>query len=117
MKKPVQNTTHTGKDVASIDGLVDVAPTLCEFLVSSAYDGDVAGTRQTSTLLIFAQDGSWKACLRDRQEQRCMWVAASVFNDLISVLEDALANGSGIWRDDRASGHDVAKRQKKGQQG
>lgn len=113
MRKPVQNPTHTGKDAASVEGLLDTAPVLCEFLTSTAYDGDAAGTRQTATLLIFAQDGAWKACLRDRQEARALWVAAALFTDLISVLEDALANGTGIWRDDRASGAETAKRQKR----
>lgn len=113
MKKPVQSQTHTGKDAASIEGLIDRHPVLCDFLVSTAYDGDAAGTRQTATLLIFAQDGAWKACLRDRQEGRCQWVAAALFGDLLDVLEDALASGSGIWRDDRAAGHETAKRQKK----
>ena len=115
MKKPLNHAVHTGKDAAALDGLVESFPTICEFLTSTAYDGEAAGTRQTSTLLVFAQDGAWKACLRDRQEGRCMWVAAAVWNDLLPVLEDALANGSGVWRDDRAAGHETAKRQKKGQ--
>jgi len=113
MKKPVQGTTQTGKDAASLEGLLDRFPVLCEFLTSTAYDGDVAGTRQTATLLIFAQDGAWKACLRDRQEARAMWVAAALWDDLLPVLEDALSNNSGVWRDDRASGAETAKRQKK----
>lgn len=112
MKKPPEKTTQRTAYAAPLDGILEVHPVLAEFLLSTAYDGDPAGSRLTSTLLIFAQDDSFKACLRDRQEGRCAWVAAAFWNDLLPVLEDALATNSVVWRDDRASGAEQAKRQK-----
>ncbi len=117
MKKPVQQTTERTVYAALLDGIIDRCPAVAEQLTATAYDGDPPGTRQTATLMIFAQDGAWKACLRDRQEQRCAWVAAALFDDLLPVLNDALVSGSVVWRDDRASGYETAKRQKQDKRG
>ncbi len=114
MKKPVQQTTERAVYAALLDGIIDRFPALAEMLTATAYDGDAPGTRQTATLMIFAQDGAWKACLRDRQEQRCAWVAAALFDDLLAVLNDGLVGGGIVWRDDRASGAETARRQKPG---
>jgi len=111
MKKPVSAPTGRGTLSAQVDDLVERFPCLAEHLAANAYDGEPAGTRATSTLLVFAQDGSWKGCLRDRQEGRCLWVASPTFFDLFGVLEDALANGAAVWRDDRMGGAPEAKRQ------
>lgn len=110
MKKPPRQSSERTAYAAPLDGLLDDYPTLAEFLTSTAYDGDLPGSRQTATLLIFAQDGMWKACLRDRQEMRSAWVAAALFNDLLPVLENALGDAGLVWRDDRASGAPEAKR-------
>lgn len=114
VKKPAQQSSERTAYAAPLDGIIDSYPTLAEMLTATAYDGDPPGTRLTSTLLIFTQDGAWKACLRDRQEQRCCWVATAFFSDLLATLDNALCDASVVWRDDRVSGHEQAKRQKPG---
>jgi len=73
-------------------------------------DGEV---RQTSTLSIFTGDGCFKACLRDREQSLCLWIAAKTFADLPKVLEAALVDPNTVWRFDRANPGQVATRKKK----
>lgn len=85
-------------------------PTLYDYITCTCYDDDPGQPRNTATLLVFGQDGCWKACLRDRAEQQCCWVAAPSFGDLLGVLERELADGKAVWRLDRLSGATEAKR-------
>lgn len=110
MKKPLPQSAPRPSLAASVDDLVERFPTLADFLASTCYDGDPPGTRCTGTLLVFAQDGSWKACLRDRQESRCLWVASLSLFELFTVLEAALSDPAAVWRYDRMDGHEQAKR-------
>lgn len=41
--------------------------------------------RETSTLLLFVEDGQLKACLNDREEGATAWVSN---NSLVGILED-----------------------------
>lgn len=85
-------------------------PELYDYLTATCYDDDPKQPRTTSTLLVFGQDGCFKACLRDRAESCCCWVAAPTFLELLGVLESELAGGTAVWRDDRLSGAAEAKR-------
>lgn len=114
MKKPVHQIPQRGAFAANIDDLIERFPLLAEQLAATAYEGDAPGSRATATLLIFAQDLSWKAVLRDRQEQRALWVSCLTLMDLFAVLESALGDPAAVWRDDRVSGAAEAKRQKPG---
>lgn len=110
MKRPTSAPGAPGGKAAPADDLAALFPLLAEHLTSTSYDDDPPTARQTSTLLIFAQDGSYRACLRDRQEQRCLWIAAREWGELLPVLEEALGDPDAVWRDDRLSGHETAKR-------
>lgn len=113
VKKPVRIESSPGGFEAPPDDLVADYPLLAEFLTATCYEDSPQVPRLVGTLLIFAQQGIWKACLRDRQEQRCLWVAASGFNDLVTVAEHELGDPAAVWRDDRLSGAETAKRQPK----
>lgn len=112
MKKPIMSVVPGSVYAAPIDDMVDKLPSLAEHLTSTAYDGDPPGSRATSTFLVFAQDGMWKGCLRDRQEQRCLWVSAMTMGDLFLAADAALNDPAAVWRDDRLAGAEQAKRQK-----
>lgn len=114
VKRPIRAEAGPGGYEAPPDALIESAPLLAEFLTATCYEDSPSVPRQVGTLLIFAQQGAWKACLRDRQEQRCLWVAATMFDDLVPVLETSLSDPTAVWRDDRLSGADSAKRQPKG---
>lgn len=112
MKRPSKPGEHMPSGVAAPPGnLAETHPNLSEHLTATQYED--GSPRQTSTILAFAQDGLWKACLRDREEGRCLWVAASAYELLIDALEAMLCDPEAIWRDDRLSGQQSASRQKK----
>ena len=85
-------------------------PTLYDYLTATCYDDDRSQPRVVSTLLIFGQDGCWKACLRDRTEGCCCWCAAPSVLELLGVLDRELADGTAVWREDRLSGAPEARR-------
>lgn len=104
MKKKEKNGTELGLRTAVDQDFASAYPELYEHLTAACWDGDPKQPRVVSTLLVFAQDGCFKACLRDRAEGLCLWVASSTFDGLYGVLEGELAAGTGIWRADRAAG-------------
>jgi len=75
-------------------------PALFEYLTELKYpDG---GSRTTATLLLFVEDGVWKACLKDRDTSRSLWMAAGSPQEVMRDLEAALASGEVDWRKDKA---------------
>lgn len=95
---------------ASAGDLAPLAPLLAERLVNLNYDD--GSPRQTDTLLVFAQDGVWKAALRDRDTRLCLWASSPVLIDLVEVIEALLGDPAAVWRADRAAGAAEASRQK-----
>jgi hypothetical protein len=91
-----------------------VYPTLYDYLTATCYDDDPKQPRVTSTLLVFGQDGCWKANLRDRSEGLCAWFAAPQFTELLGGLERELTDDHVVWRLDRAAGHELASRKPRG---
>ena len=71
-------------------------PALSEFLLIRKMDDGTV--RQGASLLIFAEDGVWKACLNDRAEERTLWCSGSTFADLLDALEAMLQSDSPQWR-------------------
>lgn len=88
-------------------------PTLFDHLSALQFDGEGSGERVVSTLLIFGADGVLKACLRDRNDAICCWVAGRTLRDLLQVLERDLAEDTAVWRADRLSGASLASRKPK----
>lgn len=89
-------------------------PELFEHLTATCFEGDRSQPRVTSTLLLFAQDGVWKGCLRDRADGTCCWCAAAGALAVLDILEAELRDGTAVWRLDRASGYTEAKRPVRG---
>lgn len=113
MRKPPKNPNGPAAAAGSPDDMIERWPVLAEYLTATAYDGEPAGSRQTSTMLVFCQDGTWRVVLRDRQEARCLWVSSLGWSELLDVLENCLNDENAVWREDRASGAEQAKRQQK----
>lgn len=112
VKRPDPVSVPGGKNAARVDDMIEEYVLLAEHLTCTAFDGEPPGSRVTSTLMIFADGGQWKACLRDRAGGMCLWVAALSFFDLLPALEQQLADPAAVWRLDRASGNETAKRVK-----
>lgn len=71
-------------------------PALYEWLSSNAYPDGAA--RETSTLLIFVEQGGYKGCLNDRDQARGLWTASASFEGVLEALEGHLQGGTGEWR-------------------
>jgi hypothetical protein len=71
-------------------------PALHEFLTVKRKPG--GGSRQTSTLLLLAEDGQWKVCLNDRDACASLWATGISAGDAMAKLEAALQGGSPSWR-------------------
>lgn len=79
-----------------VTGLLQPFPATAEYLTSPTMpDGS---PRQSATLLVFLEDGRWKARLLDRQEGQALWSSGSTFQELLEALEQALQDGTGDWR-------------------
>lgn len=57
--------------------------------------------RETSSLLLFCEDGLFKACLNDRGNARTLWASGGTITALLEALEKALATGEAAWRKSR----------------
>lgn len=88
-----------------------IAPILAAHLTQGAWED--GAPRQLSTLTIFCGEGSWKACLRDRELSLCLWCAAKTFAELPRVLEAALGSPETVWRADRRTDAETASRKRK----
>ncbi len=69
--------------------------------------------RETSSVILFSQDGCYKAMLRDKAAALCLWVACPQLEKLLDVLEQSLADEKSVWRVDRAAGGQRSSRVKK----
>jgi len=77
-------------------------PYLSSFLASCSWDD---GTRRTTgTLLFFTQDGSLKACLKDRESNTSAFLTAPTFEDLLIGLEAGLAESTLSFKPSRSPG-------------
>jgi hypothetical protein len=71
-------------------------PVLVEFMTATAWDD--GAPRKTGTLLLFAEDGVWKACVKDRDAERVCWVSGGVLDDLLSTIDLGLREDGLAWK-------------------
>jgi hypothetical protein len=57
--------------------------------------------RVTSTLLLFVEDGLWKACLHDRDSAKSCFVTGVSWSDLLAHVEQGLRDADLEWRNKR----------------
>jgi len=69
--------------------------------------------RETSSLLVFHQDGMLKGMIRDREAGLCLWMAAGSMTGLLGALEAGLCDPQAEWRVDRQAEGAKAKRVRK----
>jgi len=82
--------------------LAERAPTLGHFLCDESWpDGEA---RQRSTLVIFVEDGNFKACLSDKDSNTSLWASCKSFDDLLEAMESRLTDDRPDWRRARLKG-------------
>ena len=85
-------------DAAADSVFRDDYPTLYEFLTLGGYLGK---QRKTGTVLIFAEDSKWKACLNDREGGRYAFMSAEGVAPLLRACDEALEAGKVDWRESK----------------
>lgn len=78
-------------------------PLLAEFLQRELWtrEEDVPWTdrvRQKGTLILFCEEGQFKACLSDKDSEAVAFASKKSFQALLETLEKGLANDSLDWR-------------------
>ena len=94
-KAPVSGGGVSGMDVT----LASTCPTLACYLGADSWpDGEV---RQRSTLIVFYEEGQYKACLSDKDTCMTLWASARSFEGVPEALEARLTEDSPDWRKQR----------------
>jgi hypothetical protein len=88
--------------VGAVDpGFSATYPALWEYLSLGVLPD---GPRQTSTLLVFLEDGMVKMCLHDRDAGVQLFRSADTFSGALEGLEEALESGRADWRPKKTQG-------------
>jgi len=91
------NSSASGRTHAALDAvMLAERPLLMEYLVDMLFED--GSERQTATLLIFAADGVWKACLNDRAEEQALWASGASIASALDALESMLDSSSPEWK-------------------
>jgi hypothetical protein len=83
-------------------------PSLSEYVSSAVWEDGTP--RETSTLLMFFEEGLFKMCLTDRALQRSLWSSGEEPADCWATLEVLLTEGRGEWRKSKGYGNKGARR-------
>lgn len=98
MKRPV-NPEPSNRSIGQDEAFRRRCPTLHDHLFDQTWDD--GSSRETSTLLIFRDDGGWKACLNDRSMQRTAFICGASVQELLDAIEEGLAGDELDWRTKR----------------
>jgi hypothetical protein len=71
-------------------------PAVLEFMTDQVGEG--GEVVETATLLLFAEDGQWKACFTDRATERRLWRSGKTVKGTLAALEKALGQEGADWR-------------------
>jgi len=83
-------------------GVLAAFPALCEFVSLTTWeDGQ---QRQTGTVLLLTDSGSWKVWLHDRELGQGLFVTGPDVDGVLLAAEEALESGKGDWRADKGKG-------------
>ena len=75
-------------------------PALWEYLTVTSWGKDQP--RKTSTITLFADDGTWKVSLNDRDQGYGLFATGATFGDALNTLEELLTAPAGTpWRKNR----------------
>jgi len=97
VKRPTPGQ-FTGKvePVWGDDEFLQDHPNLADHLRSVKYEDGVA--RQTSTLMLFSDNGTLKLCLNDRDNARSVFVSGQNIMEAFELLEKGLRESSLDWK-------------------
>lgn len=100
-KRPGKARGDDGKNQPSEipDCLAQRAPTLGHFLCDEVWpDGEC---KSRSSLVVFVEDGLFKACLTEKDSNSVLWASCKSFDELLEALEARLTDDQPDWRKGR----------------
>lgn len=74
-------------------------PTVWSYLSDAVYED--GSSRQTSSLVVFVEDGLVKVCLSDRDQERSAFAAGSCLLDALEAINVGLETNAIQWRRQR----------------
>ena len=95
---PSRGGSTGGYQAATRDELCRKLPVLADFLLLTGVGGRA---RKTGTVLIFAEDAKWKACVNDRDGGYYAFHSAEGLESLLEALDGALKGGKLDWRESK----------------
>lgn len=98
-KVAAENGEAKKRALAKDKETADTWPAWFEWMTTDAWEDGTA--RETSTLLVFVEDGLWKCCFNDREGSRRLWVSGSTLGGMLGALDASLRTGEGDWREMR----------------
>lgn len=96
LEKRSKSLARARDQAASDESFEKQWPAIFEYLTKLRVKKDVE--RRTSTMLIFCEDGLWKACVNDRENDETAFWSAPSYEELLTAVESDLAVGQGEWR-------------------
>ena len=85
-----------GRGAAADPDLARECPGVLEYLTLTTFsDGS---EREVATLLVFSEEGLWKACLNDRAEGCSLWATGSTLFEALGAMDAMLTQGTASWR-------------------
>lgn len=94
-RKAAQNGASPAAAVGE-DWFQERYPAVFEYMVMNEWEP--GQPRQTTTVLLFTEDGLAKACVHDRDEARVAFLSAGSFGELLDKLNLALREDDLDWR-------------------
>lgn len=94
-----ENGEQKKRVVAKDKEMTEAYPAVFEWMATEVWED--GAERETSTLLIFVEEGSWKCCFTDRENARRLWVSGTTFAGLLKALDAILREGGGDWREQK----------------
>jgi hypothetical protein len=100
LRRPSSNGVRSADGAASVDcAYCQRYPALAEFLTLSEWEP--GQLRVTGTLLLFVEEGVWKACLHDRDDCKAAFVSSETFQGLLERVDEGLRGDDFDWRNKR----------------
>jgi hypothetical protein len=98
MKRPDAGATPQAGPALLDEVFSTFYPTLFVHMTETVWED--GKKRIPSTLLLFVENGRWKAFLHDRDGKRGAWVTADSWEEVLQASERAIEASSTEWRKD-----------------
>lgn len=100
MKKPSIGMNGANVKPLRASAFSQSHPHIWDYITSPTYS-DTGEPRQTSTLLLFNDNGALKICFSDKDNQRSVFITGETIEELLANLEVALESDTAEWRTSR----------------